>query len=214
MNYFLSFLAALCFAVIGQAEVPRAEQLKQIFAEMSRRYTDGKYVTDNNLITEFNLKQDAMVSALKNNGGLKKVLFIKNDYRPQLTVTLYAFIDEEDRFLSVYWDKSEYYDEEERSYLRFANAPMLARGLKFVPLGGSHALVVNGLQFEAATGGTLQFNYLKDYQADAWGITNLPLLRKNNSWGIYNENLILVTEAMVKSWTGFFNGGVSEFILR
>ncbi|MBC7421110.1 MAG: hypothetical protein H7328_10315, partial [Bdellovibrio sp.] len=57
-------------------------------------------------------------------------------------------------------------------------------------------------------------SFLKDYRDQTWGWVNLPLLNKNNSWNIYTEQSLLITTAMVKSWTGFLNGGVKEFILK
>ncbi|MBC7742776.1 MAG: hypothetical protein H7061_11290 [Bdellovibrionaceae bacterium] len=208
------FALLIFMASFAHAEAPRQQQLNEIFQQFSRRFASGHYVNDVVLMKDFIAKQDAMASALKKNGALKKVLFIENDYTVKLNVTVYAFTDEQNNLLGVYWDKSVYDCEEEYSLLRFASLDMVATGLKFMPISGTSAIVVVGARFVPATGGTLQFNYLKDFGRKEWGSMNLFLQKKAATWAIYNEQSQVVTQGFVKTWTGFLNGGVKEILLK
>ncbi len=204
----------LLLANLAHAEAPRADQLIEIFNQFNRRYTSGHYVADVGLANDFTAKQEAMVNGLKKSGGLKKILTIENDYLVDLNITAYAMLDEQNRFIAIYWDKSKYTSEEERSFLRFASIDLFSKGLPFVPISGTHAVVVKGFHFNSYEGGTLQFIYLKDFQHKTMGTINLFLLIKNKAWGIYSEQQVPVTSCMVKTWTGFLNGGVKEIILK
>lgn len=203
--------------VVGtQTKVIRSQQLNQLLLDYNKRFVNGKYVSDRKQIQDFNLKQDALATELKKSGNLKPVLFITNDFDDKLTVNLFAFIDENNNFIGFFYDKSNYYDEEERSYIRFSTIDMLTKGLNFVPVNGTHALVVKGHYFTPAQGGTLQFNFLKDLNAGSWGALNVFLLNRNQGWGLFNLQYQPVSRASVKTWSSVFppNGGVSDIVIQ
>lgn len=188
------------------------QQLNQLIVDYNRRFVGGKYISDKSSIRDFNLKQDAVASQLKQSGNLRKVLFITNDHEENLTVNLYALIDENNALTGLFYEKSYYFDEEERSYIRFSTIEALTQGLKFVAVNGTHALVVKGHYFTAAAGGTLQFNFLKDLKAKTWGAMNLFLINRTQGWALYNQSYQAITTASVTTWSSIFppNGGVRD----
>lgn len=191
-----------------------AQRLNQLFSDYGKRFVNGKYVSNAKQIQDFNSKQDAFALAQKQSGNLKQILFITNDFEKDLIVKLYALVDEKSNLLALFYEKTSYYDEEGRSYLRFFPLPTLADGIKFVPVNGSHALIVKGHYFTPDKGGTLQFNYLKDLRSNSWGALNLFLINRGKGWGLFNLQYQPMQSANVKTWTSFLNGGVSDIVIN
>jgi len=230
---FFIFLVIFQYLISVQAtEVPKTTVLKsaspvattngvrqkiaQLFSDYNQRFANGRYVSNRDQIKTFNLKQDALFAELQKSGNLKKVLFITNDSDESLTVNLYVLFDEGNTLVGLFYEKSQYYDEEERSYLRFSTLPIIAEGLKFIPVNGSHALIVKGHYFTAEKGGTLQFNFLKDLNSNTWGALNLFLINRGQGWRLYNTQYQLLSEAYVTTWTSLFppNGGVKDIQIK
>lgn len=212
-------MVVFSIAASGQTKpelTQRRQQLNVLLTEYSKRYVNGKYVSNKNQIQSFNVIQDALAAELKKSGNLKQVLTVTNDYEKALTINLYAFIDEKNTFVGFFHEKSYYYDEEERSYLRFSTQQTIDQGLKFIPVNGSHAVIVKGHYFTPEKGGTVQVSYLKDLQENQWGAVNLFLLNRGNGWGFFNLQYAPVTKALVRAWSSIFppNGGVREIVIQ
>lgn len=192
------------------------QQLNQLILDYNKRFVGGKYVSDKTSIRDFNTKQDAVAARLKQSGNLRRILFITNDHEENLTVNLYALIDENNKLTGLFYEKSYYFDEEERSYIRFSTIETVAQGLKFVAVNGTHALIVKGHYFTAEAGGTLQFNYLKDLKANLWGALNLFMVNRTQGWALYNTSYQVVTTASVATWSSLFppNGGVRDILVQ
>jgi hypothetical protein len=214
MKSFFSFVALLIFSTSVFAS--RIDQMNQLFTDYNVRFVAGKYVSNSNQIRSFNLQQDALATDFKKSGGLQQVLLLTNDFDKSLSVKLYLLLDENNALFGVYYEKSSYYDEEERSYLRFKALNQLEAGLGFVSVNGTYALKVKGFYFKPNESATLQFAYLTDLKKNSVGSINLFILNRNNSWAIYNESYGIITQADVKTWSSFFppNGGVKQIILR
>ena len=213
------FIAVYSFVASAQTTldpVQRRQQLNSLLTEYSKRFLNGKYVSNKNQIQSFNALQDALAAELKKSGNLKPVLTVTNDYEKALTINLYAFIDEKNTFVGFFHEKSYYYDEEERSYLRFSNQQAIDQGLKFIPVNGSHAVIVKGHYFTPEKGGTIQVSYLKDLQENQWGAVNLFLLNRGSGWSFFNLQYVAVTKAFVRAWSSIFppNGGVREIVIQ
>jgi hypothetical protein len=173
-------------------------------------------VSNSGQITQFNILQDSAAQQFKKDLALVPLLLITNDFDKSLSVQLYLLIDENNSLVGFFYEKSNYYDEEERSYLRFKLMPEIEKGLGFVSVNGIHALQVKGFYFKPETGGTLQFGYLTDLKAKSVSAVNLFIMKKNNAWGAYNELDQQIHQAEVKTWSSFFppNGGVNQILLK
>lgn len=211
---FLGFFSGICFAQVP--DLTKKQQLNQLFVEYGNRFMNGKYISDKRQIQDFNFKQESLAADLKRSGNLRPIFFITNDFNTDLTVNLFALTDEQNNLLGLFYEKSNYYDDEERSYLRFFSLTTVADGLKFVSVNGSHALIVKGHYFSPNKGGTLQFNYLKDLRNNSWGALNVFLLNRGQGWELFNLQYQPVKNANVKTWTSFFppNGGVTDIVIN
>lgn len=211
-------LFILLFLSIGSTQASATEthlsQLSQLFTDYNHRFSNGKYVSDQKQIQSFNLAQDNLVASFKSSGALRQILFIRNSYDTSLTVALYSLTDENNALLGFYYEKSNYADEEERSYLHFSTIKMIEAGIGFVPVNGSHALIVKGFYFKPDESATLQFNFLQNLKQNSWGHKNLFLLKKNNIWSLFSEQMAPVSQAHVDVWTSLFppNGGVKDIL--
>lgn len=212
----LFFLILLFFSFRSNADVTitRLSEISKLFADYNQRFSNGKYVSDKKQIQSFTVQQDSLVESFKSSGALTQLLFIRNSYDASLTVALYALTDENNNLLGFYYEKSTYVDEEEKSYLRFSTIKMIEAGIGFVPINGSHALIVKGFYVKPSESATLQFNFLQNLKQNSWGHKNLFLLKKNNIWSLFSEQLTPVSKAQVDVWTSLFppNGGVKDII--
>lgn len=206
-------LQVLCvLSVQGALAQTRIEQIGQLFSTYNQRFENGKYKSNSKQIKQFNLLQDNLAAQFKQNSALKKILYITNSYQQDLTVTLYALTNETNSLLGFYYEKSSYVDEEERSYLRFSTLKMAETGLNFVPVNGTHALIVKGFYITPESSMTLQFNYLENLKKNQWGTQNIFLLKKNNDWLLFTTEGKATTQAHIEVWTSIFplNGGVKS----
>jgi hypothetical protein len=211
------FFVVFLFLAVGSATASaatRLDEISQLFTDYNQRFLNGKYVSDQHQIQSFNAEQDNLVAAFKSLGALRQILFIKNSYDPSLTVSLFSLTDENNNLLGFYYEKSTYVDEEERSYLRFSTIKMIETGIGFVPVNGSHALIVKGFYFKPSESATLQFNFMQNLKKNSWGHKNIFLLKKNNTWSLFSEQMSAISEAYVDVWTSLLppNGGVKDIL--
>jgi hypothetical protein len=217
MKKFLQFIIFSTLLVTSSAfATTTAEGLNQLFVNYNKRFSTGSYVSNPQLMREFNLQQDGLVAELKKNSALKKLISITNDYDKSLSVQLYILVKEDNSMLGLYYEKSTYASEEERSYLRFKVLSDLEKGIGFISVNGSYALVVKGFYLKPEISATLQFNYLTDLRNNKISSLNVFIQKKNNSWALYNQNNQVIQAAEVKTWSSIFppNGGVKQILLK
>lgn len=211
------------FLIFGILLVPqvtlaqnRMAELSHIFSQYGERFVDGKYNPDVKKATAFTELQETFVSRMKSEGALTPLLTVTNSFNTSLWVKLWAHKDEKNHLLSIYWEKSKYFDAEERSYLRFLTFQRVSEGVKFIPVLKSHALHVKGYYLNREKGGTLQFIFLQNLKNNSWMKKDLFLLFQDNTWKLFNTNMKAVASAHVEVWTSLFppNGGVQDVLIK
>lgn len=191
------------------------EKLNLLFQKYSERFDSGKYVSRPEQIASFNKAQDYLRDEMLATGALKKILTVNNDYEKDLVVSVYAFSDERGNLLALYREKSKYYDDEERSFLRFTALERLSDGIRFIRLNSGYAVELKGYYFNSQSGGTLRVNYLTNLNQNTFSYLDLFVV-KNKDWEFVTSDKKSVSGILVKTWKSLFppNGGVKELVLN
>ena len=207
---FIGFFSSLVFAESN------LQKLAFLNNEYAKRFSSGKYISNPEQIISFNKLQDNFRNEMFSNGSLKRILVFRNDYETDLMITLFALSKEDGSLLAIYREKSKYYDDEERSFLRFTGLNSLSDGIQFIRLNKGYAIQLKGYYFKPQTGGTLRIQYLTNMNQNTFSSLDLFLQKNTGAWGFSTVDKKIIKEMFVKTWKNIFppNGGVKELVLN
>lgn len=194
----------------------RLQKLNSLYSLYAERFNSGKYVSSPEQISSFNKAQDNLKNEMLSAGALKKTVVVHNDYETDLVISLYTLSSEDGKLLALYREKSKYYDEEERSFLRFTSLDRLSDGIQFIRLNEGYAIQLKGFYFNPTTGGTLRINYLTNLNQNKFSALDLFVVKGVSGWQFVTSESKSVNEIFVKTWKSIFppNGGVKELVLN
>lgn len=202
-------------SAVASAAFP-TRQLNQLFSDYNKRFVDGSYVKNTQQIQMFTKQQESLAAQLKASQSLRKVLVINNDITSALVITLYALVDDKNSLVGIYYEKSAYLSDNDKSFLRFRLISHLKDGLGFISVNGSHALTVKGHGIPTDGSAKIQFIFLTDAQSKQTSTVHLHLRRNNNAWNFFATNNRPASLAKVHTWTTLspVNGGVRRITLE
>jgi len=142
---------------------------------------NNKYHRDDEKGFEFIKAQESFQSKWTKEGYLHQLLFISNSHSKNIWVRIFVLENEQRELIAIYWDQSQYHDEEVRSYFRFRTADQLKQGLNFISLFDNYAVQVRSLEWHARNGAKLDFSFAKNLKTNVRSAQTL-LLQRDSEW--------------------------------